>query len=199
MKAHRELGHRHLGHVWIFAACVATLVGCASSGRTAGNAPPLVQRRQTVEELVDRGQAFAAVGDLTRGEQYLSAALLQGADVRRVLPLLVHVCVEAGRYRVAADYVHEYMPQDPENPTLHLLAGLLEAAVGDRDVARREYETVLRTNPEDASTHYALAVLLRDDDGDPVAADAHFREYLRLAPRGEHAAEARASLAGEGR
>jgi Flp pilus assembly protein TadD len=182
-----------LGIGLVLAALAASLAGCASSSHPSAGAS-LVQRRQTVDELVERGQAFATVGDLTRGEQYLSAALLQGADVHRVLPLLVHVCVQGGRYRVAADYVHEYLPQDPDNPTLHLLLGLLEAAVGDRQVARREYEMVLRRHPDDASTHYALAVLLRDEDGDPVAADAHFREYLRLAPGGQHAAEARSSL-----
>jgi hypothetical protein len=43
------------------------------------------------------------------------------------------------------------------------------------------------------NAHYALAVLSRDEN-DPVGADKHFREYLRLAPNGPHAEEAQASL-----
>jgi|CZKU01.1.fsa_nt_gi tetratricopeptide (TPR) repeat protein len=180
-------------------ACGILLAACSpgaapGAAHAAAGGAPYLQGGQSVQELLDRGQAFATVGDLTRGEQYLSAALRRGAEVRRVLPLLVHVCVEAGRYRVAADYVRAYLPDDPENATLHMLSGLLEAAVGDRDVARREYETVLRSHPDDSSAHFALAILLRDASADARAADAHFREYLRLAPGGEHAAEARASL-----
>jgi tetratricopeptide (TPR) repeat protein len=184
------------------AACALAALGSAGCSHASGGAASgaaSLRQGQSLDELVDRGRAFAMVGDLTRGEQYLSAALQQGADVRRVLPMLVHVCVQAGRYRVAADYVQAYIEQDPENATLHLLSGVLEAAIGDRAVARREYETVLRTHPDDPSAHYALAVLLRDASVDADAADTHFREYLRLSPAGEHAAEARASLLGDGR
>jgi TolA-binding protein len=37
-------------------------------------------------------------------------------------------------------------------------------------------------------------VVLRDSSADLAAADAHFRDYLRLAPNGTHAEEARQSL-----
>jgi hypothetical protein len=53
---------------------------------------------------------------------------------------------------------------------------------------------VLSAKPEHADAHYSLAVLLRDDLGNHLAADAHFRDYLRLAPRGSHAEEANQSL-----
>jgi tetratricopeptide (TPR) repeat protein len=174
------------------------VTGCSRGATGEGARAPSGQREQTVRELIDRGRAFATIGDLTRGEQYLSAALQRGAAAPLVLPLLVHVCVEAGRYRVAAEYVRAYMLSDPDSATLRLLYGLLEAAVGDRDVALREYEAVLRLHPDNPAGHYALAVLLRDAKGDASGADAHFREYLRLDPRGEHVAEARASLLGEG-
>ena len=175
-------------------ACSLFAAGCshAASGQSA--IAPLHRRGQTTEELVERGRAFAMVGDLTRGEQYLSAALQRGADLSDVLPLLVHVCVEAGRYRVAAEYLRMYRVEEPQSANAQLLYGSLEAAVGDREVARREYETLLRSHPDDSTGHYALAVLFRDAMGDPSSSDAHFREYLRLSPHGEHAAEARASL-----
>jgi tetratricopeptide (TPR) repeat protein len=180
-------------------ACGLFAAACthAASGQAVG--APLHRNGQTKEELVERGRAFAMIGDLTRGEQYLSAALRRGADPCVVLPLLVHVCVEAGRYRVAAEYLRMYMIDNPESANMHLLYGSLEAAVGDREVAQREYERLLRSHPDDSTGHYALAVLFRDAVGDRSASDAHFREYLRLAPYGEHATEARASLLDEAR
>jgi tetratricopeptide (TPR) repeat protein len=175
----------------VIALLAALSAGCAPAH--VAPVDPTLRRGQSETELVDRGRAFAALGDWTRAEQYLSAALRQGADARRILPVLVHVCIEASRYRVAAEYVREYLPQDPDNPKLRLLYGMLEAAVGDREAARREYESVLREHPDEPGGHYALAVLLRDN-ADPVAAGVQFREYLRLSPDGEHASEARAAL-----
>ena len=179
---------------WLAGAVLLGAAGCAPAPTGAADRAAVMRQGQSRDELVARGRAFASIGDLTRAEQYLSAALRQGADVKSVLPLLVHVCVQAGRYRVAADYLQAYGAADPENQQLHMLSGLLEAAVGDREVARHEYETVLRANPDDAAAHYALAILLRDTS-DAADANEHFRAYLRLAPSGEHAAEARASIA----
>src|SRR5580700_9174047 len=132
-------------------ACSLFAAGCshAASGQTA--IAPLHRRGQTTEELVERGRAFALVGDLTRGEQYLSAALQRGAGPPDVLPLLVHVCVEAGRYRVAAEYLRMYGVEEPQSANAQLLYGSLEAAVGDREVARREYERLLRSHPDDST------------------------------------------------
>jgi tetratricopeptide (TPR) repeat protein len=175
-------------------ACATALLACGRSGSTPAPHDAAAERNQSLEELEQRGEAFAALGDLTRAEQYLSAALNQGADVRRVLPALVHVCIEAGRYRAAGEYLRAHMLEDPDNSRLHLLYGLLEASVGDRTVALREYDAALRAHPDDPDAHYALAILLRDAVGDAAGADAHFREYLRLVPKGKHAPEARASL-----
>jgi tetratricopeptide (TPR) repeat protein len=182
----------------VAAALALALAGC---GRPALSVPGAdathaTHAGQSVEELEERGQAFAAIGDPTRAEQYLSAALDKGADVRRVLPVLVRVCIESGRYRAASEHLRAYLLNDPDNPKLHVLYGLLEASVGDRSVALREYAAALRTQPDDPAVHYALAILLRDGVGDAGGADAQFREYLRLVPQGEHAAEARASLLG---
>jgi tetratricopeptide (TPR) repeat protein len=171
------------------------MTGCKHQGPDPVSGSASLRNGQTLEELYERGRAFALIGDLTRGEQYLSAALEHGGDPRKVLPPLVHICVEAGRYRVAADYVRAYMNAAGDRADLHLLYGLLEAAVGDRELARREYEIVLRLQPDDSAGHYALAVLFRDAMVDAKAANTQFREYLRLAPDGEHAAEARAALA----
>lgn len=181
--------------ILLVAVLASALPACAASarpsGRPAAGTHPSVP---TVPELVDRGRAFAGVGDLTRAEQYFSAAIAAGADPRRTMPLLVHTCIRAGRYRVASDYVAQELRRDPEDLRLRRLHGLLEAATGNREVAFREYKFVLDRSPEDSEGHFAMAVLLRDSLDDAAAADEHFRTYLLLAPDGVHAAEARTSL-----
>jgi tetratricopeptide (TPR) repeat protein len=169
------------------------LGGCAAATPRAEDRASM-QRPPTVDELLARGRGFAAVGDLTRAEQYFSAALGQGAPAPQVLPALLRVCMESGRYRVATAYAADAVQRDPENARLRLLHGLLEAAVGDVRVALREYQFVLRALPDDSNGHFAMALLLRDGLDDPAGADAQFREYLRLTPDGEHAADARAAL-----
>ncbi|HEY4014121.1 MAG TPA: hypothetical protein VGM06_12335 [Polyangiaceae bacterium] len=177
----------------LFAVALA-LPACAASAGSSARPPAEAAPAPSVAELLDRGRGFALVGDLTRAEQYFSAALEAGADPRRTVPLLVHVCIEAKRYRVASDYVSEELRRDPDDASLRLLHGLLEASVGNRAVALREYQRVLDGQPDDSEGHYAMAVLMRDGLGDTAGASEHFRAYLRLSPDGVHAGEARASL-----
>jgi uncharacterized protein HemY len=153
-----------------------------------------MQRETTVTKLVDRGRAFASVGDATRAEEYLSAALDQGADPKDVLPLLLEVCISTGRYWSAIQHAENQVRKHPDDTRTRFVLGTLYAAVGENKVARTELEQVVEARPNDSRAHYALAVLARDAINDPVTADAHFREYLRLEPNGAHAEEARASL-----
>lgn len=153
-----------------------------------------MRREESPQKLYERGRAFAQVGDYVRAEQYLSAALDAGADPKKALPLLLHVCIEGQRYRVALDFAEAHLRKHPEDQRLRFLVASLYAAVGDAPSARARLETLLRASPKQAEAHYALAVILRDELAEWEAADAHFRAYLELAPKGEHAEEARASL-----
>ncbi len=148
----------------------------------------------TPDKLVARGRQFAAVGDSTRAEQYFAAAINNGGDERKILPLLLTVCIRDNRYRVAIEYARNYLQRHPEDVNVRLLTGTLHLAIGEAKEARLDLERVLEARPADADAHYALAVLLRDNEHDPVGADRQFREYLRLAPNGEHAEEAQGSL-----
>jgi tetratricopeptide (TPR) repeat protein len=153
-----------------------------------------LRSEQTPDKLLDRGRGFAAVGDLTRAEDYLAAALDAGADARQVMPLLLDVCVRSARYRSAIQHGENHLRRHPSDLRTRLVVGTLHAALGEPKQARAQLEQVVEAKPDEAQAHYVLAVVARDADNDVVEADKHFREYLRIEPNGSHAEEARASL-----
>ena len=177
--------------------CLAVALLCSGCVRAQSNGPRSSgqeERKRAAEPLIEQAEAFAAAGDNMRAEQYLTAALSQGADERRVLPLLVKACISDERYRSAAQYLEEYLRRHPSQQNARFLLASLHLALGQPDVAARELEVVLKTNPQHAEAHFALATLLRDSAASYAAADTHFREYLALRPDGVHAEEARGSL-----
>ncbi len=65
----------------------ATLLGCAGVPRSNVQSNIEVMREErTADKLFERGRAFAAIGDHTRAEQYLSMALDAGGDREHILP-----------------------------------------------------------------------------------------------------------------
>ena len=105
--------------------------------------------------------------------------------------------MHSGRYRLAVERAERYLRSHPDDDRMRFLTGTLQMALGADAQAAKHFRRVLARTPRHAPAHYALATLLRDRYADPVGADYHFREYLRLDPSGSHAAEARASLLGE--
>src|SRR4051812_38698845 len=79
------------GPAWMGAVLLATLsMACASTRSSDVRANvDLAARERTSDKLVARGMAFESIGDLTRAEQYLSAALDRGADPEQVTPALL--------------------------------------------------------------------------------------------------------------
>jgi len=153
-----------------------------------------VHDEETPDKLLARGRAFAAVGDIPRAEQYFAAALDRGAEPHVALPLLLRVCADAHRYRAGIDYAEPQLRRHPDDHRLRFVIASFYMTIGESAIAREELARIVAAAPNLAAPHYALAVLLRDDAGDVVSADTHFREYLRLEPRGVHADEARGSL-----
>lgn len=171
-------------------------VGCGSPARgeeMRANVQTF-ERDQRPERLVELGKAFAQVGDLTRAEQYLSSALDNGADGHVVVPLLLRVCIRDGRYRAALEYGEGHLRKHPNDARTRFVVATVYSGIGDADSAKSHLERVVLERPLEAEAHFALAVLMRESFKDPVTADRHFREYLRLSPGGSHAEEAQASL-----
>lgn len=152
------------------------------------------QADQKPELLFERGKAFAAVGDMTRAEEYLAAAMDAGYDPRKVMPLLLDACTRDNRYRVAIQYAENYLRRYPADTNTWFVVGTLHAAMGEAGPAEEALLRVAKARPLDPNVQFALGVLYRDLRVDPVRADEHFRAYLRLAPTGEHVGEARANV-----
>jgi tetratricopeptide (TPR) repeat protein len=176
-------------------ALLSVAPACAASrGEKVREAEKAVRAEQTADKLFERGKLFARIGDFTRASQYLSAALDAGANPDEVLPVLMRVLVVSARFRSAIQLGEQELTKHPEKHALRFLVGTLYSAIGRQDLAREHLERVLSARPKHAEAHYALAVLLRDGENDLVGADQHFREYLKLEPRGPHAEEAKGSL-----
>jgi Tfp pilus assembly protein PilF len=168
------------------------LVACSSPAQK----PAETARAQLRDAklLVERGRAYSEVGDYTRAEQYFGAALAAGAEPESVLPHLLKACVQSGHLRLASEYAEQHLARDPDRPRLRFLTGAIHAQLGNRATARKHLEQAAAQLPNDANVQFSVATFFRDDLSDRVGADAYFREYLALAPKGEHANEARASL-----
>ncbi len=176
-------------------AALAAL-GCVSKAKESKVAHDVrvIHEENAPGRLFEKAKQFHSIGDLNRAEQYYSAAMQQGYPENAVLPLLLRVCIQANRFQVAIDYAEPALKKNPGDHRLRLVVASLYSAIGQPAKAREHYQTVLATAPDDATAHYALGVLLRDEFDDRVGADEHFRAYLRLEPDGPHVEEAKASL-----
>lgn len=173
--------------------CASASFGCAAPQSRMQKGIEAMQAESAPDQLAARGDSFAAVGDMTRAEQYFVAALRSGGEPARLVRRLIAVCVADGRYPVALDYADEHLRKHPADVDVRYAAATLRVAIGDEKRAREELERVLAARPAFGDAHYALA-LLDKDKGDAVAADARFRAYLAASPEGEHAEIAHANL-----
>lgn len=177
--------------------CSMAMLGCVHAETQADKLRDdlaTMKAEHSVDRLVARGRAFASVGDLTRAEQYLAAALEVGGDPAAILPELLRVCIAANRFRVAITYAEPWLGRHPEDTKLRFVVAALRSTVGDWAGARDDLEQLVTEAPSDANVRFAYAKLLHDQLGDRSAADVQFRAYLALDPGGPHVDEARADL-----
>ncbi len=183
---------------WSCATCalvLATLVACGGSAKKTETEKRLetIQMERKSDRLLEQGKGYLALGDFNRAEQYLAVALENGAPVKTTMPLLLKACVLGERYRIAIDYAESYLRSHPDDADLRYVLGTIYSAVGDNPRAAENLLMVVKVRPDYADARFALGVAYRDARqlGD---ADLQFREYLRLQPRGPHAAEAHSSV-----
>ena len=185
---------RRFSWALVAAFCGLFPLACASHVTEAQARLATEKSERKPELLIRKARAFASIGDATRAEEYLNAARDAGGDEREVVRALMDVCINDHRYRAAVGYAEQFLRRHPRDRELRFLLATLDVALGDASNALHELRTVLDEAPDNTEARYVLAVVLRDEIGDPEAADSEFREYLRRAPAGVHAEEAQGSL-----
>jgi len=184
------------------AAAVPICIGIAMTGcvHTDAQADKLredlvtMKAEHSIDKLVARGRGFASVGDQTRAEQYLAAAIEVGGDPAVILPELLRVCIAANRYRVAIAYAAPWLGRHPTDGRLRFVVAALRSTIGDFAGARADLEQLVSQSPDDPHVRFAFAKLLHDQLSDRAAADEQFRAYLKLDPGGPHVEEAQSAL-----
>jgi tetratricopeptide (TPR) repeat protein len=170
------------------------LAGCSTRDARQKNVPNQANEDTNPKELFARGSASAAVGDMTRAEQYFVAALRAGGDESAITRRLLVVCAAEQRYPVALDYADTYLRHHPTDSELRFARASLYAATGERGRAVEDLERVVSEKPDWPDAHYELATILRENGTSLLSADRHYREYLRLSPNGSYAETARGYL-----
>ncbi len=187
-----------MGRITVTLALVAASAALSGCGATATQSlkanAQIVQRESTPELLTTRGDAYAAVGDTTRAEQYFAAALSVGGDASVLTRRLIRVCVADQRFHVALLYAENHLRRDPDDHPVRFALATILAGIGETDRAQQHLELLEIAAPQDADVHFALAVLLHEGGHDALRADKEFRLYLHYAPGGVNAAQAHASL-----
>jgi tetratricopeptide (TPR) repeat protein len=172
---------------------VLSLPACGSAVQApASTASPDSGRAEHAAWLFAQGTAAAARGDSVRAEQYLTLARDRGYPAERVLPALLKVCLGSSRLRAALDYAEPHLRQHPEQDALRFLVANIHVGLGQPDEALAELGRLTDRNPQFEEAYFLRALLLAERDA--TAAIEALRTYLDLAPRGEHAAEARGRL-----
>jgi len=178
----------------LLAGCFVILGGCHHA--TLHQAADLQAELSTLtaEDLLSLAVSHARSGDLLRAEQYLSAARERGHAEAAVVYWLVRVCVAASRYQSALGHATNYLRDHPEDWPLRLVVATIHEVLGDVALAQSELERIVEAEPAMALPHYRLAMLYRSGQADQERAKLHLEEYLKLTPKGPHAAEVRSAL-----
>ena len=174
------------------AVATSLLVGCGATPMKPTSAARAPLKDPVL--LAARGDASSEAGDYTRAEQYFGAAIAAGGKTSEILPRLLRACVGAGDLRLAAEYAETELSRNPANAHLRFVTGALYAQIGNNFAAREHLVQAATDLPNDEEVQFSVAAFFRDDIKDRAVADPYFREYLRLAPKGAHAEEARHSL-----
>ena len=96
------------------------------------------------------------------------------------------------RYDEAISIYREAIARNPQSAGARNNLAEAYRAAGDRASAQREFETLLKKNPDYAPAHYGLGLLYDDPkQGDRKRAAEHYRRYLALAPEATDAAAVR--------
>lgn len=168
------------------------LAGCGASAVTPAESATDKAETTDASTLFHQGEQAAQSGDTVRAEQYLTMALERGYSEKKVLPIMLRVCLSSSRLRAALNHAQAYLREHTEDESLRYLVATIHLGLGQLDEARLELNHILRVNHNNPRAHYLLGVL--ESGADTEQASAHFHKYLAIAPSGEHALEVKSRL-----
>ena len=119
-------------------------------------------------------------------------------DDPRPLEYLAAIRAEQGRWKEAADFLVPALRLDPKSPRAMTALALAELHLYGPQAAHTRLTDTLAFAPNYSPAVFNLAMIEKDWLRNPEAAEAFFRRYLKLAPGGGQAAEARAALQDSG-
>ena len=185
---------RHLHQLVLL--CLLLCAAACMSQRQGPAGPPPADPISSVPagELRAKGLAYARRGDLTRAQQYLSAAQLKGFDETVVVPEIVKICVAASRLRAALLFAEPYLERHPQDAGMNYVVGTIHLALGNLRRASSHLNGALRPSAIMIDAAFSLA-LLAQDQGQPQAARRHLEHYLEVQPQGRYATRAKHLLA----
>lgn len=170
---------------------LVSLGGCISQRQGPVGPPPSDPIASTpAAELRSKGLAFARRGDLTRAQQYLSAAQAKGFDEKVIVPELVKICIAASRLRAALAFAEPYVDKHPEDAGMSYVVGTIHLALGNLQRASTHLTGALQPSHIMIDAAYSLA-LIAFEEGQTVQAREHLEHYLRVQPEGQFANRAR--------
>ena len=191
----------HVRTQTVLALGLASALACAFGGCASVTQPaaqPLRSRNPplqlSVARLLQVADVLAAHGDSLRAAQYLALAARRGVSERRVLPRLLAVYARDGQVRLAIERASGYLRRHPDDQALRRCLAAFYSAIDAHAEAAHQYQLLVDSRPDDAEAHFALAAALQALGTEPARSDDEFRAYLTLAPRGDHAEQARAGL-----
>jgi len=192
--------------ICIMCFCICIISGCATSQSASApalsaDASPL--ERKLAENPNDREVNFAlggdaeSHGDLLRAEQYYRRAEALGMPAEQIVPRIIRVLIAAHRYDEALDRCHRRLEQKPDDRATRFVEAALLVALERPKEAERDLHALIESQPKDPEGYLALGRLYQDERKSDRAKEM-FHKYLELAPNGEHAAQVRFELAGDG-
>lgn len=168
-----------------------SLAGCMSQRQGQPQPPPSDPIATTpAAELRAKGLAYARRGDLTRAQQYLSAAQAKGFDEKVIVPELVKICIAASRLRAALAFAEPYVDKHPEDAGMNYVVGTIHLALGDLQRASSHLTGALQPPHSMIDAAYSLA-FIAIEEGRISEARKHLEYYLRAAPEGQFANRAK--------
>jgi hypothetical protein len=138
-------------------------------------------------------RSAAQRGDSVRAEQYLALAIDQGADRRRVMPVLLGACLSSSHLRAALNHAKPYLLDHPEDDALRYLVATIHLGLGQLVAARQELGLLLQRDGGNPDAHYLLGIL--DAAVSIESARAHFLEAIAHSKDTEQKTEIRSRLA----